>query len=146
MFGQEKFVNFNDEESYNDNGIYTCESFFVKDPNRASQKLGLEKGKQMFKKYINNGKPDVIHVHSFLIGELALWIKENYEIPYVITEHSTSFERKLLKKHLKLAKKVFENSQANIAVSQSFANLMSDFLTTYNFRLFPTLSIQIILI
>ena len=26
----------------------------------------------MFKKYIaNNGKPDIVHVHSFLIGELG---------------------------------------------------------------------------
>ena len=31
----------------------------------------------MFKKYITyNGKPDIVHVHSFLIGELALGLKK----------------------------------------------------------------------
>ena len=94
---QRKSINFNDEV-YNDNGIYTHVSPFLSIPKcfEISQKIRLILGKQMFKKYIaNNGKPDIVHVHSFLIGELALWIKEKYSIPFVITEHSTGFSRRI---------------------------------------------------
>ena len=126
---QRKSINFNDEE-YNDDCIYTHVSPFLSIPKwfERSQKIRLSLGKQMFKKYIaNNGKPEIVHVHSFLIGELALWIKENYSIPFIITEHSTGFSRKIYsQKTLNFAKKVFENSKACIAVSEPFCNLMSD--------------------
>ena len=126
---QRKSINFNDEV-YNDNGIYTHVSPFLSIPKwfERSQKIRFSLGKQMFKKYIaNNGKPDIVHVHSFLIGELALWIKENYSIPFVITEHSTGFSRRIYsQKTVNFAKKVFVNSKACIAVSEPFCNLMSD--------------------
>ena len=69
----------------------------------------------------------ILFMFILLIGELALWIKENYSIPFVITEHSTGFSRKIYsQKTVNFAKKVFENSQACIAVSEPFCNLMSD--------------------
>ena len=126
-------------ESYTDEGI--VHSYWPISSSKTpteQEKIRSEKGKQIFRKYINeNGRPDVIHVHSFLAGELALWIKQEFEIPYVITEHSSSFERKLLSESdLKLAYEVFENSHTNIAVSQSLSNAINIILTTYNFRLF----------
>ena len=138
---QRKSINFNDEE-YNDNGIYTHVSPFLSIPKlfERSQKIRLSLGKQMFKKYIaNNGKPDIVHVHSFLIGELALWIKENYSIPFVITEHSSGFSRKIYsQKTVNFSKKVFVNSKACIAVSESLCNFMSD-LFKVPFKYIPNL-------
>ena len=130
-------------ESYTDKGIATIVSPFLsypKMPNRA-RKIRLQKGKQIFRKYINeNGRPDVIHVHSFLAGELALWIKQEFEIPYVITEHSSSYERKLLSESdLKLACKVFENSHANIAVSQSLSNAIKHYFNNLKFQVIPNI-------
>ncbi|MFL2569354.1 MAG: glycosyltransferase [Flavobacteriales bacterium] len=130
-------------ESYTDKGIATIVSPFLsfpKSPNRA-RKIRLQKGKQIFRKYINeNGRPDVIHVHSFLAGELALWIKQEFEIPYVITEHSSSYERKLLSESdLKLACEVFENSHANIAVSQSLSNAIKNYFNNLQFQVIPNI-------
>lgn len=131
------------EESYSDEGISTFISTFLsipKTPNRA-RRIRLEKGKELFKKYIeSNGKPDIIHVHSFLAGELALWIKNEYKIPYVITEHSSAFERKLLTdSDLKLALKVFENSHTNIAVSQSLSNAIKCYFKELDFQIIPNI-------
>ena len=43
---------------------------------KEQRKLDLKKV-FLFKKYIlDNGKPDVIHVHTFLAGEIAIWIKK----------------------------------------------------------------------
>jgi glycosyltransferase involved in cell wall biosynthesis len=131
------------EESYSDEGISTFISPFLsipKTPNRA-RRIRLEKGKELFKKYIeSNGKPDIIHVHSFLAGELALWIKNEYKIAYVITEHSSAFERKLLTdSDLKLALKVFENSHTNIAVSQSLSNAIKCYFKELDFQIIPNI-------
>jgi L-malate glycosyltransferase len=138
---QRKSINFNDEE-YNDNGIHTHVSPFLSIPKwfERSQKIRLSLGKQMFKKYIiNNGKPDIIHVHSFLIGELALWIKEKYSIPFVVTEHSSGFFKKVYsQKTINFAKKVFENSKACIAVSEQFCKLLTD-LFNISFKYIPNL-------
>ena len=130
-----------EEESYIDDGIKTHVYPFLsfpKMPNR-SRKIRLKKGKQLLKNYINeNGRPDVIHVHSFLAGELALWVKKEFEIPYVVTEHSSSFERKLLSESdLKLAYEVFENSHANISVSQSLSNAIRHYFNDLQFQIIP---------
>lgn len=83
---------------------------------------------KLFDKYIKeNGKPDIIHVHSFSIGEFAIEIKENYNIPYVVTEHLSSFTRNSIsKKDLELSKSVFSKSSYNIAVSKKFSTLLSE--------------------
>lgn len=47
------------------------------------------------REYINkNGKPDSIHVHvAMKAGLLALWVKKNWNIPFVVTEHWTGYYR-----------------------------------------------------
>ncbi len=85
-------------------------------------------GKKLFKKYISKyGKPDLIHLHTFEPGKLGLWAKEKYKIPYVVTEHTSSFSLKTaLNWHYKLAKKVYVGSQYNFAVSESSTNFLSE--------------------
>ena len=57
-------------------------------------------GLVLFEKYITtHGKPDIIHVQSMLLaGPLALEIFKKYQIPYCITEHSSTFARGLASK------------------------------------------------
>ena len=45
--------------------------------------------KKAVKKYIaSQGKPDIVHVHvGMKAGIIALWIKNRYKIPFVVTEH-----------------------------------------------------------
>ena len=128
------------DEFYDDDGILTYVTPYISYPkfHHKSAKDRLEKGRGLFKKYIKeNGIPDIIHVHTFLAGEIALWIKETYNIPYVVTEHSTGFARgNYNKRQLKVAKNVFSNSECNIAVSEPFCNLLEK-KTQENFKYVP---------
>jgi glycosyltransferase involved in cell wall biosynthesis len=77
--------------------------------------------KKILSNIINKEKIDITHVHSFFNGNIALWIKEKYKIPFVVTEHTSMFARnKLSNKSLCLAQKVFKSSNINISVSQDF--------------------------
>ena len=82
----------------------------------------------MFKQYIQEkGIPDIIHLHSYINGEMAIWIKENYNIPYVVTEHLSGFARGTVTPHnMDKAKKVFKLSECNIAVSNQLTQLLED--------------------
>jgi glycosyltransferase involved in cell wall biosynthesis len=86
-------------------------------------------GIQLYAKYVEQfGAPDVIHAHSALYGGLlAHEIACKSGIPYIVTEHATGFFKNLLKpKQLLWAGKVFTDSMANIAVSQSLKRLLKD--------------------
>ena len=124
---KEKEINFS-KEQYNDEGVDTLVKPFLaipKTPNRTKNKR-FSISKQLFKEYIDKfGLPDIIHVHTFLAGELAMWVKQKYAIPYIVTEHSTNFARaNLSQSQLKFSKQVFENSKTNIAVSKEFCSLL----------------------
>lgn len=83
-------------------------------------------GKYLLNKIlINEQKINVIHLHSFFNGDLAIWLNKKFKLPYVVTEHTTYFSRdKLSKKQLNYAKNVFKNSKLNIAVSNEFKKLL----------------------
>lgn len=85
----------------------------------------------LFQKYISEqGLPDIIHVHSiFNAGFAALEIKEKYGIPFIVTEHSSAFARKIVApKYIRLASRVAENAEKLIGVSPEFCHLLSDTL------------------
>ena len=94
--------------------------------------------KIMFKRYIKKyGKPDLIHLHSFSYGNLAIWLKEQYNIGYIVTEHSTGFARKIYdRKELSYAKDVFYNSKCNICVSNEFKKLLEN-IFDFEFKYIP---------
>lgn len=114
---------------YEDNNVQTMRIQFPAIPKvrGLNNVLRLILGKRLFRKYLKvYGKPDIIHVHSFEAGVLALWIKEHYGIKYVVTEHSSGLVRNLYTKgQLNLARKVFEGSSCNIAVSEQFCKFLS---------------------
>ncbi len=91
--------------------------------------LRLYFGKKLFRKYINkNGLPDLIHLHSFENGILARWIKREYNIPYVTTEHSSGFQRNLYTSwQLSLARKTYAESQATITVSEALKSTLKKY-------------------
>lgn len=84
-------------------------------------------GLVLFEKYITtHGKPDIIHVQSMLLaGPLALEIFKKYQIPYCITEHSSTFARGLVSKwQLNVLSNVVQHATKCLAVSQSLADLL----------------------
>jgi glycosyltransferase involved in cell wall biosynthesis len=116
--------------SYYDEGVHTYTSnglcYLPKVPNAYSW-FCLTKGMELFEKYIEeNGKPDLIHVHSIInAGFLAKAVKEKFGIPYVITEHNSSFIRNhFTQSQLQYALTVVNQADACIAVSEPFAKLL----------------------
>ena len=66
------------KESYVDSGVDTIVSPFIsipRTPKRTSSKM-FKIGKKIFLDYIEKyGLPDIIHLHTFLAGELAFVLK-----------------------------------------------------------------------
>ena len=91
----------------------------------------LKDGLKIFEHYVRkNGKPDLLHAHSiFNAGILAYQIHNRYEIPFLITEHSTAFARGLVSdKDMKIATDVVAQSRKNFAVSNEFSKLLTKML------------------
>jgi len=90
--------------------------------------------KKLIGQYSKLSRIDLIHVHNSVAGEAALWSKENHNIPYCVTEHSSRFAKGLVtKKELNEYVKVYNNSSYNIAVSQEFCDLLENI---YNLRFY----------
>lgn len=91
-------------------------------------KLHVKIALNQFKEYISvNGKPDIIHAHNIIYsGLVAQIIKEKYEIPYIITEHSSIFMRNQHNKYLRLInEKIVFNSNL-YAVSNKFSEVLKN--------------------
>ena len=94
-------------------------------------KLWGHYGCKLVERYIaEHGRPDLIHVHSMLnAGIVARHIKQRYGIPYVVTEHSSTYLRKLLSPYqIQAASEVANCAQRRFAVSTPFADLISECL------------------
>lgn len=77
------------------------------------------------------GKPDVIHAHFYSIAAIASVLKKRFDVPFIVTEHSSKLNRKLLeisKLDVKLAQMAYQNADKVIAVSNALAkNLKTNF-------------------
>ncbi|TVU70832.1 glycosyltransferase family 4 protein [Pseudoalteromonas distincta] len=94
----------------------------IRGMDRLNNTLQLAIGKKLFQQFLlHNPKPNLVHVHNASCGALALWIKKNYDIPFVVTEHSSLKWKKLCEKSLIL----YKESKANIAVSNAFGMHLS---------------------
>src|SRR5690554_480729 len=83
----------------------------------------------LLKRYIKeNGKPDILHAHAAVFGGAAgAELAEEFEIPLVLTEHSTGFARGVYTNwQLKLAETAIGYAGSCIAVSPSLAALLTE--------------------
>ncbi|MCO6499920.1 MAG: glycosyltransferase [Vicingus serpentipes] len=90
--------------------------------------LWLEYGKYALNKYIKKyGKPDIIHAHNMVYaGLFALETKEVFNIPVVVTEHSSQYAMKGVSEEVeKLLKNAFNNHDHFYAVSPKLIDLLS---------------------
>ena len=82
--------------------------------------------KKLITEYIKiNGRPDIVHVHvPMKAGIIALWMKRRWQIPYIVSEHSSLYnrfspgnfhQRSFIYRHN--VKKVFNNAEAVTNVS-----------------------------
>ena len=87
---------------------------------------------KLYKKAVKTfGEPDVIHAHFYSIAAIAAILKKKFDVPFVVTEHSSKLNKKLLgisKLDQKLAKKAYLNADKVVAVSNALAdNLKNNF-------------------
>ena len=97
----------------------------------ASTPRWVRLGLHLYKQYVAiHGKPDVIHAHSILNGGvLASRIKQLHGVPFVVTEHSTTFARGLLThKQVQIARDAVKTADRKYAVSHEFAVLLNQLL------------------
>lgn len=102
----------------------------------------VKAGLKLFERYIKEqGKPDVIHVHSLLLaGPLALEIYKKYNIPYCVTEHSTTFARELVAPWQWTLLRESENFASHLsAVSNEFCLLLKQKLGGKEWEFLPNL-------
>lgn len=86
-------------------------------------------GMKAFARYVReNGRPDIVHAHSMnYAGILAYEIYKTYGIPYVITEHSSTITRNLIRPHQwPIMRLAAEHSAARFAVSRDFSRLLKE--------------------
>lgn len=90
--------------------------------------LWVRAGMKAFESYLKeNGRPDLIHAHVVnYAGILACKIFKKYGIPYVITEHSSTYARHLIRHHQWPAmREAVKHAAALYAVSRDFADLLN---------------------
>ena len=90
-------------------------------------KLFVWHGLRLYARYVaEHGVPDVVHVHSLLnAGPLAAEIRKKYAVPFVVTEHSSAFARRLVSvTGLLIAQNVVSTASRKFAVSSAFAYLL----------------------
>lgn len=122
----------NDVFTENDKGIPTyrdCGYKWLPYVPRGNAFLWLRSGLRLFDHYISDmGKPDILHAHCALYGgALATRIKDEYGIPYVITEHSTAYARGLILQWEKtFTLEAFRQADARVFVSPSLGRLVEE--------------------
>ena len=116
----------------NDNGLLTYrKELFAALPRIPYGNYYLFKNaaRKLLKRYISeNGKLDILHAHAAVFGGAAgAELSKEFEIPLVLTEHSTGFARQIYSQwQLSLAEKAITGANVCIAVSPSLAELLSE--------------------
>ncbi len=121
-------------ESFNDKGIPTFYSFsksIVPGIRKINFSHFYRRVNLAFRSYVNqHGMPDLLHAQAAVWGGLAAnWLSHQYQIPFVLTEHSTNLKFRKCFQHplYKMAiTSAFHDSQGLAAVSQSLKNQLVD--------------------
>lgn len=93
--------------------------------------------KQLLKKHHKDNPIGVIHVHNSTAGSAALWMKQKYNVPYIITEHSSAYVRGLMTNNeIKSYEPVYKNASHRIAVSTEFCKSLAN-IYSMNFKYIP---------
>ncbi|WP_163195287.1 glycosyltransferase family 4 protein [Clostridium thermarum] len=127
------WVNHFQIRTYEENGINVIRMHgwnkFPKLPEREGR-YWITQALKLFDIYVEKfGMPDIIHAHSALWGGYAAClISQKYDIPYVVTEHSSAFVlRNIEEWRAAYAVKAFEGAAAVLAVSKFFADSLKHY-------------------
>lgn len=87
---------------------------------------------RLYKKAVKSlGSPDVIHAHFYSIAAIASVLKHRFEVPFVVTEHSSKLNKNILnisELDVKLAQMAYKDADCVVAVSNALSsNLTNNF-------------------
>ena len=132
LFRTGRHLDFSRNKNYKGqvNGVitYTREIWHYPRLKKFNQNNWFKSCERLFEEYLKeNGRPDLIHVHSIILsGSFAEYIKRKYNIPFVITEHSTGFHENYFEKDLRNFSQIVSKSSYNIAVSKNLADILEN--------------------
>lgn len=94
----------------------------------------------LLKKYIQKfGLPDIFHAHTYHGGYVAALLSKKYNIPYIITEHTSSLlEMEIQGWKRSILTQCFNNASEVIAVSSGLKNTLINY-TKNNIKVIPNL-------
>ena len=79
--------------------------------------------RQAFKKYVSEkGVPDVVHAHIVSVASPVSFVKDEYHLPFVITEHWTAMNKTEIPEWLKQISFVYHRADRVICVSQALSD------------------------
>lgn len=102
----------------------------------------LRAGKTLWQRYLaQHGKPDVIHAHCINYGGiLAHHIHQQTGIPYLITEHSSTYARGLIRSWQQAAmQQAVAHAATRLAVSRAFCALLTQFYPNSTWDYLPNM-------
>ena len=108
--------------------VYDSMFFFPRIPH-IDRKREIAASMKLFRRYVaDHGMPDVLHAHCVNSGGIIAYeIHKATGIPYVITEHSTTYARKLIRNWQRpLMYVAAQNAACRLAVSRDFAELLKE--------------------
>jgi glycosyltransferase involved in cell wall biosynthesis len=116
-------TSFSEEE-----GVLTWRSsqFFLPKGNQFLMQVWIHRYVDVMLKYIRNeGKPDLIHAHSYLAAAVCAVLQEKIQIPFIYTERLSSFVlEKIPKYHYPFLKGCFEKASQITCVSPGLLDRM----------------------
>ncbi|HEY2722931.1 MAG TPA: glycosyltransferase [Chitinophagaceae bacterium] len=135
----------------NRQGSLTEEIIYVKKSSSLVGRLtGAYSGVRLYKKAVrnfikSNGIPSLVHVHiGMKAGIIARWVKNEYHIPYLVTEHWSGFLPEANEKFIALPfyyqriwKNVFKKANGISAVSNHLARILIQSFSIQNCVVIP---------
>lgn len=83
-------------------------------------------------------RPDILHVHEYAFAAPALLLRRRYDMPLVISEHSTTFMRRSLAAwQQRLARFAFRHADRVLPVSRALQEAIEGYGMAANFEIVP---------
>lgn len=93
---------------------------FVGRINKYTRKWSFRK---TYKKYVeDNGVPDIVHAHIVSLAFTSLFLKDELNLPFVITEHWTKMNNSNIPKYLRKMSIAYHHADHVICVSNNLAD------------------------
>lgn len=138
LFHPKKFIAKDDVDGLT---VYRIEALYRRPPQNLKNHISWVKaGLLCFEEYIKKeGRPDVIHAHNAVYaGLLAAEINRKYNLPFVLTEHSSIYALGEADDSVKArAGEAYAKAKGLFAVSESFAGYLNKLYRFNRFRCLP---------